>query len=86
MRTMSGCVFIIDKRCPDPRLMSGQIHLRNYTLYFYDPQHVGLGSSKNKAARSRVGHLCEISRSQRYMLYVETYTYTLSFVYITAKY
>lgn len=76
MRTMSGCVFIIDKRRPDPRLMSGQIHLRNYTFYFYDLQHVGLGSSKNKAARSRVG---KKTRSQQYVLYVETYTYTLSF-------
>lgn len=61
MRMMSGCVFIIDKRCPEPRLMSGQIHLRNYTFYFYDLQHVGLGSPTNKAARSRVGRLCEIN-------------------------
>lgn len=61
MRTMSGCVFIIDKRCPEPRLMSGQIYLTNYTFYVYDLQHVGLGSTKNKAARSRVGRLCEIN-------------------------
>lgn len=74
---MSGWVFIIDKRCPDPRLMSGQIHLRNSTFYFYDLQKVGLSSSK--AARLKVGHLCGKSRSQRYVFYVETDTYTLSF-------
>lgn len=77
MRTMSGWVFIIDKRCPDPRLMSGQIQLRNSTFYFYDLQKIGLSSSK--AARWKVGRLCGKSRSQRYVFYVETDTYTLSF-------
>lgn len=84
MRTMSGCVFIIDKRRPDPRLMSGQIHLRNYTFYFYDLQHVGLGSSKNKAARSRVEKKQEVNTTCCMLKHTHIPEALLS-VYITAK-
>lgn len=66
MRRTSGWVFIIHKRSPDPRLMSGQSHLSNSTSYFYDLQHVGHGSSKGP--RLKVGCLCERKEKPCFLL------------------